>query len=293
MTLYFGHAPFLKERDMAIHTELLGFKTSDNERLHGLLFTPPERKSDMALILVHGVAMNFYLPPLATFGQALAEADYHCFVINTRGHDWIVRAGNLTKFGGAAYETFEESLLDLDGAIDCMTQMGYRRFVLVGHSLGCVKALIYQGTRQRADIIGIVSCSCPKQFYSARLEEQPEFKELMAQAERMIADGNEEEFLWAQTSGSLGIFTARTYENKYGRREKNDVRPHAARLGCPHLTLAGGAEHRFFPEYAKALAEAGNHAASYRIIPGSNHFYTGHESEIIEIIAGWLKQFEN
>lgn len=278
---------------MQIHTQLVSFKTSDNERLHGLLFTPLQGNSDLALIMVHGVAMNFYLPPLSTFGQALAEAGYHCFVINTRGHDWIARAGNLTKFGGAAYETFEESLLDLNGALGCLTHMGYRRFILVGHSLGCVKSLIYQGTRQRADIIGVISCSCPKQFYSARAEEQPEFEELMAQAERMIAQGKGEEFLWAQTSGALGIFTARTYENKYGRHEKNDVRPHAARLGCPHLALAGGAEHRSFPEYAKALADAGGNSASYRIVPDSNHFYTGHESDVVEIITGWLKQFEN
>ncbi len=78
---------------MTIETQLLSFKTSDKETLHGLLFTPRERKSDLALLLVHGVAMNFYLPPLPTFGQALAQQGYHCFVINTRGHDWINRAG--------------------------------------------------------------------------------------------------------------------------------------------------------------------------------------------------------
>jgi pimeloyl-ACP methyl ester carboxylesterase len=276
---------------MTLHTQLLTFKTPDNERLHGLLFTPPEEKSDLALIMVHGVAMNFYLPPLPTFGQALAEGGYHCFVINTRGHDWIARAGNLTKFGGAAYETFEEALLDLDGAINCMARLGYRRFVLVGHSLGCVKSLMYQGTRQRADIVGVISCSCPKQFYSARAEEQADFVELMRRAEHMIAQGNGEEFLWAQTSGALGIFTAKTYENKYGRHEKNDVRPQAARLGCPHLALAGGAEHRFFPEYAKALAEAGGNSATYRIVADANHFYTNHEPEVVQMVTGWLKQF--
>jgi pimeloyl-ACP methyl ester carboxylesterase len=277
---------------MTIDTRLLSFKTADNERLHGLLFKP-HKASELALIMVHGVAMNFYLPPLPTFGQALAEAGYHCFVINTRGHDWIARAGNLTNFGGAAYETFEESLLDIDAAIDCMAATGYRRFVLLGHSLGCVKSLMYQGTRQRAGIVGVISCSCPKQFYSARAEEQADFVELMAEAERMIARGEGEKFIWAQTSGSLGIFTAKTYENKYGRHEKNDVRPHAARLRCPHLAIAGGAEHRSFPEYAKALAEAGGSSASYRIVPESNHFYTNHEPEVVEIIADWLKQFSN
>src|SRR5205823_13600040 len=99
---------------MAITTQLCNFKTSDSERLHGLLFTPQKRQSDLALLFVHGVAMNFYLPPLSIFGQEFAARGYHCFVINTRGHDWISRAGNLTKFGGAAYETFEDALTDLD-----------------------------------------------------------------------------------------------------------------------------------------------------------------------------------
>ena len=59
---------------MSIHTQLCTFKTPDNERLHGLLFTPPKAKSDLALVLVHGVAMNFYLPPLFNFGQELSNA---------------------------------------------------------------------------------------------------------------------------------------------------------------------------------------------------------------------------
>jgi pimeloyl-ACP methyl ester carboxylesterase len=277
---------------IVIHTQLLSFKTADNERLHGLLFTPPEKTSELALIMVHGVAMNFYLPPLPILGQSLAEHGYHCFVINTRGHDWITRTGNLTKFGGAAYETFEDSLLDLDGALDCMTRRGYKRFVLVGHSLGCVKVLLYQGARRRRDVAGVVSCSCPKQFYSARAEEQPEFESLMATAERLIAEGRGDQFLWAQTSGAMGIFTAKTYENKYGRHEKNDVRPQAHHLGCPHLLVAGGAEHPYFPAYAKELAEAGGASATYEIIPEANHFYIRYESELVAIVARWLARLD-
>jgi pimeloyl-ACP methyl ester carboxylesterase len=277
---------------MSIETRLLNFKTSDRETLHGLLFTPRKRKSDLALLLVHGVAMNFYLPPLAMFGQALAEHDYHCFVINTRGHDWISRAGNLTKFGGAAYETFEDSAKDFDGALDCLSVRGYKRFILVGHSLGCVKSLLYQGARQRPDVVGVVSCSCPRQFYSARAEDQPEFEQLMAKAEEMVAHGKGEELIRAWTSGAMGMFSARTYVNKYGKHEINDVRPHAARLGCPHLLIAGSAEHPFFPRYAKELTEAGGATATYKLIPGSDHFYFGHESEAIGIIVDWLKQFE-
>ncbi|MBM2805979.1 MAG: hypothetical protein HW419_3872, partial [Deltaproteobacteria bacterium] len=33
---------------MTIETQLLNFKTSDKETLHGLLFTPRDRPSDLA-----------------------------------------------------------------------------------------------------------------------------------------------------------------------------------------------------------------------------------------------------
>jgi pimeloyl-ACP methyl ester carboxylesterase len=278
---------------MSIETQLCTFKTDDNERLHGLLFTPVEARSNLALLFVHGVAMNFYLPPLVVFGQELAQRGFHSFVINTRGHDWVTRAGNLTAFGGAAYETFEDALTDLDGALAYLAAQGYRRFILVGHSLGCVKSLLYQGSRRRADIVGIVSCSCPKQFYSARALEQPQFAELMGQAEKWVSQGKGDEFLWAPASGGAGLFTAKTYVNKYGRHENNDVRPHARQLGCPLLTIAGGAEHPYFPEYARELADAAGAKALCKIVPGANHFYSKQELEVIDIITQWLKQFIN
>jgi pimeloyl-ACP methyl ester carboxylesterase len=277
---------------MSIDTRLLDFRTSDDQTLHGLLFRPRDCQSDLALLLVHGVAMNFYLPPLATFGQALAESGHHCFVINNRGHDWINRAGaDLTDFCGATYERLEDSAKDFDGALERLEKEDYKRFVLVGHSLGCIKSLLYQGTRPRPDVVGVISCSCPKQFYSARAADQPEFKGIMEQAEALVAEGNGKKFLWARASGADALFSAATYVNKYGRHENNDVRPLAARLGCPHLAIAGGAEHPFFPEYAKELAQAGGATASYRIVPGSDHFYHGHESEVIGILSDWLKQF--
>lgn len=276
---------------MAIQTRLCEFTTADGETLHGLLFQPASgsQGSDLVLLLVHGTAMNFYIGPLPVFGQALAERGYHAFTMNTRGHDWIARAGkDLTAFGGATYENFDDCLLDLDAALESLRASGYRRFVLVGHSLGAVKSLFYQGTRQRKDVVGVISCSAPKLFYSARAADQPEFGELMARAERLVASGQDKEFLWAPSSGALGLFTACTYVSKYGRHEKDDVRPHAGRLGCRLLAIAGGAEHPYFPSYARELASAAGTLGTCRIIEGSEHFYWGYEPAVIHVIAEWL-----
>jgi len=276
---------------MSIQTRLCAFRTADKERLHGLLFTPPDAESDLALVLVHGVAMNFYLPPLATFGQELTERGFHSFVINTRGHDWIARAGNLTKFGGSAYENVEDCLLDLDGAFNFLRQHNYRRFVLVGHSLGAIKSIIYQGTRQRSDVVGVVSCSAPRQFYSERIARQPGFGEIIAKSENLIAEGKGEELLSVAVGPTPGIFSARSHVNKYGRDDRNDCRPYAGRLGCPLLAVVVGAEPKFFLEYAQEMAAAAGPGSECRLVEGANHFYNRHTREIVEIIYQWLGRF--
>jgi pimeloyl-ACP methyl ester carboxylesterase len=273
---------------MSIDTQLCTFKTADNERLHGLLFTPPGSSSDLALVFVHGVAMNFYLPPLVVFGQTLAEHRYHCFVINTRGHDWIARAGNLTKFGGSTYENLEDCLLDFDGALAYLQRQGYRRFVLVGHSLGAIKSIIYQGARRRTDVVGIVSCSAPKQFYSERVSRQAGFRETIQKAESMVAEGKGEELLSIAVGATPGIFSARTHLDKYGKDDRNDCRPYAKQLSCPLLAIVGGAEPKFFHEYAQELVAAAGPSSAYKLVDGGNHFYNRYTAEIVTIIDEWL-----
>ena len=278
---------------MNCQTEICTFKTSDNERLHGALLTPPQSPADLALVFVHGVAMNFYLPPLFLFGQELAARGYHCFVINTRGHDWICRAGNLTRFGGSAYENLDDCLADLDGALAFLAGRGYRRFVLVGHSLGAIKSIIYQGTRRRSDMAGIVSCSAPKQFYSERIARQPKFRELIEQAESMVRDGRGDDLMSVAVGATPGIFSARTHLDKYGKDDRNDCRPYAKSLGCPLLAIVGGAEPKLFHEYAQEIVANAGVDASYEQVDGGNHFYNRHIAQIVEVIDRWLRRFKD
>jgi surfactin synthase thioesterase subunit len=275
---------------MKFQTEICTFKTADNERLHSALLTPPSAKSNLALVFVPGVAMNFYLPPLFIFGQELAARGYNCFVINTRGHDWICRAGNLTRFGGSAYEMLDDCLFDLDAALNYLGRRGYSRFVLIGHSLGAIKSIIYQGTRQRSDMAGVVSCSAPKQFYSERVARQPEYRKSIERAELMVAEGRGEELMSVAVGATPGIFTARTHLDKYGKDDHGDCRPFAKTLGCPLLAVVGDTEPKFFHEYAQEIVANAGAKATCKLVHGGNHFYNRHTREIVEILHQWLEQ---
>jgi len=155
--------------------------------------------------------------------------------------------------------------------------------------LGAIKSIIYQGTRQRDDVVGIVSCSAPKQFYSERISRQPEFRETIERAETMVAEGKGEELLYVAVGATPGVFSARTYLDKYGKDDRNDCRPYAKQLGCPLLAIVGGAEPKFFHEYAQDLVRA---SSTYRLVEGGNHFYNKHTGEIVEIIYQWLARFD-
>jgi surfactin synthase thioesterase subunit len=159
---------------------------------------------------------------------------------------------------------------------------------LIGHSLGAIKSIIYQGTRRRSDIAGIVSCSAPRQFYSERIARQPKFRELIEQAESMVAGGKGEELMSVAVGATPGIFSARTHLDKYGKDDRNDCRSHAKNLGCPLLAVVGGAEPNLFHEYAQEIVANAGANATYERVDGGNHFYSRHTAQIVEVINQWL-----
>lgn len=269
---------------------LCWFPTADGETLHGFLIEPAAVPGPRpALLLVHGVALNFYTGPLPAIGQALAAEGYPALLINTRGHDWVSRAGaDLAGFGGATYERLEDCLLDLDAAVRWLGEQGHDRVVLVGHSLGAVKALYYQGERRHPAVVGVAALSCPRQYYTARAADQEGFTGTLERAEALLAEGRGRELLWAPTTGSMGLWSAETFVSKYGRHERNDVRPHAARTGCPVLAVAGGAEHPYFPSYARELAAAAGAQGTVAVIDGADHRYTAHVPDVAAALVQWL-----
>ncbi|HEY3166461.1 MAG TPA: alpha/beta hydrolase, partial [Candidatus Binatia bacterium] len=153
--------------------------------------------------------------------------------------------------------------------------------------------IIYQGTRQRADVVGIVSCSAPKQFYSERIARQPQFRQLIEQAEAMVAEGRGEELMSISVGATPGIFSARSHLNKYGKDDRNDCRPYAKLIGCPLLAIVGSAEPPFFHEYAQEIVDATGNGSTYRRVDGASHFYNRHTAEIVEVIYQWLAQFKD
>ena len=227
--------------------------------------------------------------------RLLAERGHAAFCINTRGHDWISPStirpspSSVTPLSGSTYENFEDCLPDLDAALSCLSERGHRRFVLMGHSMGAAKCIYYQATRQRTDVAGIVTCSCPERSLASRPEGRSDFFDHLARAQALLAEGRGEKLLWASPGRAFGLYTARTFVSKYGREEINNPLPHAARLDRPLLAIAGSREGPALADQARRLAEAvGPGRGSSHVFDGAGHYYRSHEPALADHIAAWL-----
>ncbi len=124
---------------------LARIKTRDGISLAGIV-GEPQRKSDTALIWIHGLGSNF------SHGQTLVKElslvlqknNIGYFKFNTRGHDIANRdTPKGKKLQGAGFEKFEECVPDIRAMIRFTRSLGYKKIILAGHSTGANKILYY------------------------------------------------------------------------------------------------------------------------------------------------------
>lgn len=288
-----------------MHVELVRTTTSDGLRLDGALVLAESPASQSAAsdslpsaaILLHGVAGNFYglgtfeklIPVLRALGLAVLS-------VNTRGHDSVfgAMAGNVRRRFGAAYETVDDCRLDVAAWIQFLASRGHERVVLIGHSLGAIKAVYAQAHDRFAQVAAVVATSPPRLSYSAFVNspESSVFWESMSTAERMVAEGRGDELFTAKFPFPL-LITAAGYIDKYGPAERYNILRFAADLPCPALFTYGSKELEgggiAFAGLPEALLSLPNQAArQVATIDGADHFYAGCGDRLAGEIARWL-----
>ena len=286
-----------------MHVELVRTTTRDGLRLDGALVDSDSGSSTpdspfSAAILLHGVAGNFYtsstfeavIPKLQALGLSVLS-------VNTRGHDSVFgsMAGNMRRRFGAAYETVDDCRLDIGAWIEFLAGRGHQRIVLIGHSLGAIKAVYAQAHEKWPEVAAVVAASPPRLSYSAFMNsaESSVFWESFSTAEQMIAEGRGDELFTGKFPFPL-LITAAGYLDKYGPAERYNILRFAADLPCPALftygskeLTAGGIAFAGLPEALLALSGARNRSAE--VIDGADHVYTGLGAELAGRITAWLQ----
>ena len=235
------------------------------------------------------------------WGKFLAEKNIGFIYEHNRGHsienDIVMKDGSFKRCG-CMYEIFEDSIYDIDLAIETAKIKGYKRFILLGHSYGCNK-VIYYYYKKRPNILGIILASAPDMIGSHLSAQSNEYKELLQEAKQNIDNGEPTKLLHKMIEDYM-YMSSQTYYNWYHDGSMLNNLPVIANpkhwdqfetIDVPILTFSGAKEEDYYLHLdllkAKALSCSN---FKYKIIEGTGHTYRNKELEIGNLIYDWINK---
>lgn len=280
-------------------SELVHVETSDGLRLVGSLEVP-QRNDELPIdgfLLIHGTGSNFHAPGvLETFAGQAVKSGCAVLRINTRGHDGIasIPSKGRSVRGGATYETVSDCRQDLAAWIGLLEARGFRRIVLVGHSMGGVKAIYAQAHDRHASVVAVVGISPPR-FCHEKLTSGPqgeEFRHEFARMQELIERG-EVDSLVPVTQPLPFVATPVGYLEKYGPDDRYDYVRYLPLVERPVLILIGSesaatsAAFGGAPETLVSMRPASPHVEC-QVVAGANISYANDPRVPFDLTAKWL-----
>ena len=273
-----------------MRAELVSIPT-DAESLDGLFYLPENGQPKAAALIFHGNCHNFYTCVSKFLPEVLAAHNIASLAFNRRGHDMVTSLVGRSATGGS-FQMAHEGIADNRYASDWLDARGFKNPIVIGHSNGGMLAAQHCGDdygKPRAQVL--MSAHRGGRDWARLANAEGNFakdrhQELTAQAEAMVAEGRGRELMLLP-----GWWWAISAESFLDRdRNTPDTVENAARLRAPTLYLRGDKE---IPEMYPAERYAANASApcEVRILPNSDHFYTGCETEVATQVAQWLQAY--
>lgn len=286
--------------------------TSDGLRLDGALHVPSGSAPDAAglttrcdaVVTLHGVGGNFYTSSLFEgLTPSLLAAGVAVLWANTRGHDSLFAASAGLRgrcWLGAAVEKVGDCQWDVPAWLNWLSERGYRRLGVIGHSLGAVKAVFSQAQALDPRVTAVVALSPPRLSYAAFQydERAAAFQAAVSEARLAVREGQPERLLQVGFPYTQWMAAA-TYLEKYGPDENYNFLRFVERVRAP-LWFAYGA--RELADGSLAFAGVPDAIRSavrpdqqwgVEIIPGADHNYAGVVPALAERLVDWLRQPAN
>jgi pimeloyl-ACP methyl ester carboxylesterase len=278
--------------------EIVRVDTEDDITLTGMVVRPTvSNLRPLPIVWIHGYTGNFHEDTTCRMGPEFTSRGFTFIAGDNRGHDFgvVLRKkgpelrGQETWLGGAGWESFSESVHDLDAWISFATaDLGFPGVILLGHSYGGTKVVNYMGKHQDLRVKGLIAASPGNHRH-----EYETGKEAYEVARRLVAEGRGEQLIdpggmW-QHSISAAAFLDRWDYNLdiFGFHTPNPV---VASIRCPLLVWYGTKESwlgdadvlEFIKKQAKSSPRVEGH-----MIEGADHWYQNTERTVAGIVAAW------
>ncbi|MDO8503885.1 MAG: DUF1749 domain-containing protein [bacterium] len=287
--------------------EFVRFKASDGVELQGWL---SNRQGDKAAIHIHGMSGNGYENYfLDNLRSMYSKNNISLFTIDTRGRgivssfwqgDKIDSWGEGSKLGGSCFEIFEESLSDIQGAIDYLKSIGKTKFILQGHSLGGSKVVNYLANQNSSEVISAILIAPTDMVGWANTD--PNHQSYMQKAEKLTAEGRGLELVEAQCWLDKTPISAQTYPTVCQAGNAVDIygeRDSGAPLGkveIPTLIAYGDDDIGILKidgsinKWTERVNKIKHKNTQISVIKGASHSFKGYEEQLAKTVQDFLEK---
>ncbi len=262
-------------------SELVTLRTTDGVRLQGLIFRASKPRAS-ALLLVHGYAGNFYEAYFPKLADAAAHAGYDTLALNMRDHD-----------AGPKKYSFTDNQADIAAGAAYLRELGYKRFFLLGQSMGTNRVLYYQAASGDPDIAATVLVSGPGDLFEWNVWQfgKEKAQATVDEALKLERAGREQELMLLDL-GPIGkaLYTARYLLSLRGPDRRSNPYQNLAKVKNPVLIVQGTVDKLVQKDVGKRLQMAvpAGSASAFVSIEGAGHGFENYESVLRDKVLGWL-----
>ncbi len=287
--------------------KILSFPAKDGFTVNGMLVTGEfKEEKDLyetpIVLLVHGVMGNFLArgtPRLLP--NALEENGISSFSINTR----MAFMGQI--FGGGI---FDDSIMDIEAAVDRLAEEGFRNIVILGWSLGANQSVYYAVNIQHPNLKGLILEGCSYSLplsNKKRLEKWdsiPSYDHIYEIAKKVLGNDprtskNDRVFIvyraWGPTFNPSDV-ELHTYKTWWFMRspEATNAKTYEiiSDLSIPVLFIHGENDYAVDPdeprELKRILNESGNNDVEIKFIPDARHDCMENPGATVPVLIEWL-----
>ena len=281
----------LAETVSLTYFDLSGIDNRTNLAVH---FKPHAALQHAPVILsIHGSGLSVYKEPGWPLSCSLASRGIPVLAVNTRQHDEAVNT-----------DVFSATIRDIDAAFWMARSLGYRRIILMGHSLGSAQISFFAANFWDADIGGVILIGMPAQLpWKSRhvlIANENLYNQMVSEANDAVREGDFDRVLSTPMPWLGGKATRVTAGHFASYRDENLAVPRSvdwiARVPYPVL-LARDENDPIIRDFEMnemlAAAQAGRprsvDAVTLRSTPGTDgHSFADTMSDLTDTIVSWI-----